>query len=236
MRVYVALISDRHRDPDPVLFTSPDTAVDHARTEIRRLAGEGHEHEVEEFPLVDDVLYAAGHEGGDHNVMVVPRDLSGVDIEELRKEIEEVDALRDRLGELLTGVANALKGPPPELVWHDWSDLPRLAAAYASAVWGCVQCGYHNRGPVCTHCGRPLLCPDAPHRGPEGPNEDIHQCPTCLAPSHRMRPEGQTYGLHLPDCSLPERHPSYCQPGGDGHPPAPLIRGYWPELERPATP
>jgi hypothetical protein len=70
-------------------------------------------------------------------------------------------------------------------------------------------------------------CPHGPHRGPEGPNEDIAQCPTCLSPSWRMRPEGETYGEHLPDCSLEPRHEGRCKPGGDGHPPADVVRGYW---------
>ena len=68
---------------------------------------------------------------------------------------------------------------------------------------------------------------DRVHRPPEGPNEDIGQC-RCWRLTFEMRPEGETYGHHLPDCSLPLRHESYCRPGGDGHPPAPTIRGYWP--------
>lgn len=47
----------------------------------------------------------------------------------LRVESEEDDALRRRLGELLTGVAAGLKGPPAPRTLHDWSDLPALAAA-----------------------------------------------------------------------------------------------------------
>lgn len=74
----------------------------------------------------------------------------------------------------------------------------------------------------------PAECPDGPHRGPQGPNEDLSQCPVCWLPSHAMRPEGETYGEHLPDCRLPIRHPSFCEPGGTGHPPAATIRGYWP--------
>lgn len=46
---------------------------------------------------------------------------------EYREQAEEYDQLLGRLGELLTGVANALKGDPPDLVMHDWSDLPRVA-------------------------------------------------------------------------------------------------------------
>lgn len=70
-------------------------------------------------------------------------------------------------------------------------------------------------------------CPRGPHRGPGGPNEDLAQCRTCRSPTYALRPEGETYGYHSPDCSLPARHESYCQPGGDGHADAPLIRGYW---------
>jgi hypothetical protein len=68
-------------------------------------------------------------------------------------------------------------------------------------------------------------CPNRPHRGPEGPNEDISQCGFCGLPSYAMRPWGETFGEHLDDCSLPVWHESYCQPGGSGHPPAKVIRG-----------
>jgi hypothetical protein len=77
------------------------------------------------------------------------------------------------------------------------------------------------------HC-RPSECPRGPHRGPEGPNEDLSQCLLCWSPSYSMRAWGETYGEHLPDCSLPIWHESYCEPGGHGHPKAPKIRGYWP--------
>lgn len=68
-------------------------------------------------------------------------------------------------------------------------------------------------------------CPNAPHRGPEGPNEDIGQCHRCWGMSYAMRPQRETWGHHLPDCSLPSQHESYCQPGGSGHPDAEVIRG-----------
>lgn len=61
--------------------------------------------------------------------------------EELRAELitvmsylDESEELRDRLGELLTGVANALKGDPPPLTMHDWSDLPAVAKKAAAAA------------------------------------------------------------------------------------------------------
>lgn len=75
----------------------------------------------------------------------------------------------------------------------------------------------------------PDNCPDAPHRGPEGPNEDVAQCGRCGSLTFAMRPPNETFGNHLLDCSLPRNHPSYCQPGGQGHSPAEVIRGYWRE-------
>lgn len=44
-------------------------------------------------------------------------------------EVEEYAGLADRLGRLLTGVANGLKGGPGPLTLHDWSDLPKVSAA-----------------------------------------------------------------------------------------------------------
>jgi hypothetical protein len=73
-------------------------------------------------------------------------------------------------------------------------------------------------------------CPNQPHRHPQGPNEDVSSCPACGALTYEMRPEGETYGDHLSDCALPLRHESYCQPGGAGHPTAPVIRGFWPDF------
>ena len=50
-------------------------------------------------------------------------------IAELREEIAEYGPLLERQSQLLTGVANALKGPPPELTTWSHHDLPELAAA-----------------------------------------------------------------------------------------------------------
>ncbi len=44
------------------------------------------------------------------------------------EEIEEYVVLTNALGARLTETANALKGKPPSHVWHDWSDLPKVAA------------------------------------------------------------------------------------------------------------
>lgn len=71
----------------------------------------------------------------------------------------------------------------------------------------------------------PEQCPNGPHRGPQGPNEDLSQCPLCLMPSFALRPDGETFGQHLPDCSLPRRHHGFCVGGGTGHPRSKQERG-----------
>lgn len=71
----------------------------------------------------------------------------------------------------------------------------------------------------------PAKCKRGPHRGPQGPNEDLAQCPFCASPSYSMRPVGETFGDHLPDCSLPYWHESYCVGGGSGHPASRVVRG-----------
>lgn len=75
------------------------------------------------------------------------------------------------------------------------------------------------------YLGRRDECPEGPHRGPQGPNEDIAQCGRCLSISHSLRPASETFGYHLADCSLPVRHEGYCVGGGSGHEPAATIRG-----------
>lgn len=49
-------------------------------------------------------------------------------------DVDEDEQLRDRLAALLTGVANALRGQPPDLVLWSWHDLPALAAACVGAL------------------------------------------------------------------------------------------------------
>ena len=47
---------------------------------------------------------------------------------EARCDYDQTHETMVRLAKLLERVAIALKGPEPELVAHDWSDLPALAA------------------------------------------------------------------------------------------------------------
>ena len=50
-------------------------------------------------------------------------------VRERDEEIAEYDAILTREGDLLTGVANALHGPPPPLVSWSHHDLPAAVAA-----------------------------------------------------------------------------------------------------------
>lgn len=69
------------------------------------------------------------------------------------------------------------------------------------------------------------------HREPQGPNEDIAQCPECRMPTYSLRPANEQIGLHADDCSLPRRHEGYCVGGGEGHAPTEVVRGYWPNMD-----
>jgi hypothetical protein len=45
-----------------------------------------------------------------------------------RRERVEIEKLHNRMSELLTNTAGALKGKPGPLTMHSWSDLPQCAA------------------------------------------------------------------------------------------------------------
>ena len=59
---------------------------------------------------------------------------AGEEIEELRHDLAENEALRERLSDLLTRTANALRGDPPPLTLWPWHDLPDRAAAAIAAI------------------------------------------------------------------------------------------------------
>lgn len=50
------------------------------------------------------------------------------ELSEMRRERDDEAEVRERLAQLLAGVAIALKGPEAPLQGHDWSDLPKVAA------------------------------------------------------------------------------------------------------------
>lgn len=119
----------------------------------------------------------------------------------------------------------------------DMDDIHDLREAVEAALAG--ECPEHYADHVsCAGCWavreRPTTPECGPHRAPEGPCEDIGQCNTCKRPTFAMRPPGECYGHHAPDCSLPERHERGCVGGGNGHP-TKVLRG-WPEFTWPSTP
>lgn len=56
------------------------------------------------------------------------------EIERLRAEVVELDALRDKLAGILSRTAVALRGPEPPLTRWSWHDLPERAAAAIAAI------------------------------------------------------------------------------------------------------
>ena len=56
------------------------------------------------------------------------------EVERLRTDLLESDEIREKLGQLLTLTAAALKGEPPEGVWHSWHDLPEKATQLTEAL------------------------------------------------------------------------------------------------------
>lgn len=56
------------------------------------------------------------------------------EIEALRVELREADALRERMADLLHRTAVALRGPEPPLTRWSWHDLPERAAAAIAAI------------------------------------------------------------------------------------------------------
>lgn len=73
----------------------------------------------------------------------------------------------------------------------------------------------------------PTTCKYGPHRGPQGPNEDLAQCFRCGAVSHRMRAWGDTFGAHSIDCGLPIWHGDYCSRANVPHVTSALVRLAW---------
>ena len=54
---------------------------------------------------------------------------AAAEIEDLRRDLDENAALRERLSDLLRRTAVALRGPEPPLTRWSWHDLPERAAA-----------------------------------------------------------------------------------------------------------
>ncbi len=67
-------------------------------------------------------------------------------------ELEELTAQRDKLADILTRTANALKGEPPELARHSWHDLPEVAQHLKAAQQQSAEHGEPASASVEPHC------------------------------------------------------------------------------------
>ena len=57
------------------------------------------------------------------------------EVEQFRADLMESDEFREKLVYLLKRIAAALKGEPPDGVWHSWHDLPEKAAQLTESLW-----------------------------------------------------------------------------------------------------
>lgn len=71
--LYVAMICDRHTDPEPFVFTTPELAIDYARTAMAEYARDPAD--IEEQPI-DGWLYHATYSVEGDSVWVVEKELN----------------------------------------------------------------------------------------------------------------------------------------------------------------
>ena len=67
------------------------------------------------------------------------RDAARRERDELKADQAESDAVRERLADLLSRTAIAIRGPEPELTRWSWHDVPDRVAAAIAALGGAVQ-------------------------------------------------------------------------------------------------
>ena len=65
-------------------------------------------------------------------------------VREMRAEIEELDALRETLADILRRTAVALRGPEPRLTQWSWHDLPERAATAIALAQAAQAKGANN--------------------------------------------------------------------------------------------
>lgn len=74
------------------------------------------------------------HDDGVIEVVIDYWPEQAAEIGRVRTDLIEADAAAERLRNPLNEIAAALKGPPPDGVWHSWHDLPEKAAQLAEEV------------------------------------------------------------------------------------------------------
>jgi len=75
IKIYVAMICDRHTDPEPHLFSTPEAAIDFARGEAQHNARSNED--VEEHAAPEGWLYYATYSGESDSVWVLEKALDG---------------------------------------------------------------------------------------------------------------------------------------------------------------
>jgi hypothetical protein len=74
MKVYVAMINDRHTDPEPYVFTNAHAAIDYARREAKEYTNTDHPEDYEEREVNGWLFYASYSVEGD-SVWVIEKEL-----------------------------------------------------------------------------------------------------------------------------------------------------------------
>jgi len=71
---------------------------------------------------------------------------AAAEIEDLRRDLDENAALRERMADLLRRTAVSLRGPEPPLTRWGWHDLPERAAAVAAERERLAAACWERRG------------------------------------------------------------------------------------------
>lgn len=73
MKIYVAMICDRHTDPEPEVFSTPEAAIEYARTQAQE--GARYEDAFQEEETPDGWLYYAIYSMEGDSVWVIEKEL-----------------------------------------------------------------------------------------------------------------------------------------------------------------
>lgn len=72
MKLYVAMIADRHADPEPYVFSTPEAAIEYARTKAHEYARDAADVEESNIPTW---LYHASYSPESDAVWVLEKEL-----------------------------------------------------------------------------------------------------------------------------------------------------------------
>lgn len=130
----------------------------------------------------------------------------------LAEDRDEESALRERLAQLLAHTAGALKGRPRPLHAHDWSDMPRVAAALRRERDALKRASTEETPARCRACGALLVEQTATHCWPQCQANLRARVLDSLHVYHDFRtrtdgaPEMYAYLRFVPEDMEPFRH------------------------------